>query len=238
MKHTFSAHSKTLTQQGFTLVEIAIVLVIVGLLLGGVMKGQELITSAKVRSFISKQQAVNMAWFSFQDRFQVKPGDMTIAAAQAQISASVLGGGNADGTITSQESDNLWEHLALAGFLSGSYTPAAGAGPAAVEQCTTCMPNGFDARMNLATMGFTNAAASAANPYKVRALSGKIPSLVAKDVDTKLDDGIPLTGAIRVYTGLPAATAGICQAGAGATSTYNTTPANAIENCFITNGNF
>ena len=56
------------TQSGFTLIEIAIVLVIIGLLLGGVLKGQELINSAKVRSLTNKVDGITAAWFAFQDR--------------------------------------------------------------------------------------------------------------------------------------------------------------------------
>lgn len=52
-------------QRGFTLIEIAIVLVIIGLLLGGVLKGQELVTSARVRNLISAQDGVKAAFFGF-----------------------------------------------------------------------------------------------------------------------------------------------------------------------------
>jgi prepilin-type N-terminal cleavage/methylation domain-containing protein len=55
-------------QQGFTLVEIAIVLVIIGLLLGGILKGQELITNARVRNVADQQSAVKAAFYAFQDR--------------------------------------------------------------------------------------------------------------------------------------------------------------------------
>jgi len=55
-------------QHGFTLIEIAIVLVIIGLLLGGVLKGQELITSARVRNIISQQDGVKAAFFGFVQR--------------------------------------------------------------------------------------------------------------------------------------------------------------------------
>ena len=65
--------------QGFTLIEIAIVLVIIGLLLGGILKGQELITSARVRNLISQQDGVKAAFFGFQDRFRALPGDYTAA---------------------------------------------------------------------------------------------------------------------------------------------------------------
>ncbi len=56
-------------QKGFTLVEIAIVLVIVGLLLGGVLKGQELIKSAKVKAVLSDVNAYRVAILSYEDRY-------------------------------------------------------------------------------------------------------------------------------------------------------------------------
>ena len=66
-------------QTGFTLIEIAIVLVIIGLLLGGVLKGQELITGARVRNLISQQDGVKAAYFGFLDRFRALPGDYSNA---------------------------------------------------------------------------------------------------------------------------------------------------------------
>jgi prepilin-type N-terminal cleavage/methylation domain-containing protein len=68
-------------QAGFTLIEIAIVLVIIGLLLGGVLKGEELITSARVRNLISQQDGVKAAFYGFQDRFRALPGDYPGAVA-------------------------------------------------------------------------------------------------------------------------------------------------------------
>ena len=65
--------------RGFTLIEIAIVLVIIGLLLGGVLKGQELITGARVRNLISQQDGIKAAFFGFQDRFRALPGDYAAA---------------------------------------------------------------------------------------------------------------------------------------------------------------
>ncbi len=66
--------------KGFTLIEIAIVLVIIGLLLGGVLKGQELITGARVRNLISQQDGIKAAFFGFQDRFRALPGDYASAS--------------------------------------------------------------------------------------------------------------------------------------------------------------
>ena len=62
-------------QKGFTLVEIAIVLVIIGLLLGGVLKGQELINSAKVKNFINDFKTVPLFIYGYQDKYRALPGD-------------------------------------------------------------------------------------------------------------------------------------------------------------------
>ena len=71
--------NKLLRQKGFTLIEIAIVLVIIGLLLGGVLKGQELINTARVRALNNTVDGITAAWFSFQDRYRAFPGDYTQA---------------------------------------------------------------------------------------------------------------------------------------------------------------
>src|SRR5688500_2787508 len=121
-------------EQGFTLIEIAIVLVIIGLLLGGVLKGQELITGARVRNLASQQDGVKAAYFGFLDRFRALPGDY--AAAQANIAnilaANPCNGGNGNGNGQIQpgaivgpppsQSENVlaWEHLSKAGFINGS----------------------------------------------------------------------------------------------------------------------
>ena len=62
-------------QSGFTLIEIAIVLLIIGLLLGGVMKGQSMINSARVRSIANDLSGIEAGWISFQDRYRSLPGD-------------------------------------------------------------------------------------------------------------------------------------------------------------------
>src|SRR5882762_1708651 len=62
-------------QQGFTLVEIAIVLVIIGLLLGGILKGQEMITQAKIKNVIADFSGVSAAYHGYQDRYRAIPGD-------------------------------------------------------------------------------------------------------------------------------------------------------------------
>src|SRR5215831_882779 len=62
-------------QAGFTLVEIAIVLVIIGLLLGGILKGQEMITQAKIKNVMADMTGVSAAMYGYQDRYRALPGD-------------------------------------------------------------------------------------------------------------------------------------------------------------------
>jgi len=119
----------TRKQAGFTLVEIAIVLVIIGLLLGGILKGQQLINSARVRNMADQNSGVQAAYFGFIDRFRQIPGDMPGAAACAAIGSVVTGcggtpvGGNQNGRIdTWVEAGAVWNHLSASGFLNGSYT--------------------------------------------------------------------------------------------------------------------
>jgi len=117
-------------QSGFTLVEIAIVLVIIGLLLGGILKGQELINSAKAKSYASDFRTIQAALYGFQDRFKGIPGDL--AGADTKITNANLAGGSNVGngqingvwdTVTSvDESCVVWQHLRLAGFMAGNTT--------------------------------------------------------------------------------------------------------------------
>src|SRR3954454_15940953 len=84
--------------RGFTLIEIAIVLVIIGLLLGGVLKGQELITGARVRNLISQQDGIKAAFFGFQDRYRALPGDYASASTNINCGSGVTcSNGNGNG---------------------------------------------------------------------------------------------------------------------------------------------
>src|SRR5262249_29246794 len=103
-------------QSGFSLLEIAIVLVIIGLLLGGVVKGQELITGARVRSVIAEQEGIKTAFFGFQDRYRALPGDYRAASTSINCSGGCANGDN-NGYINAPNSAGLheeilaWQHL-------------------------------------------------------------------------------------------------------------------------------
>lgn len=118
MRNNFKANVQSLAkkQKGFTLVEIAIVLVIIGLLLGGVLKGQELIENAKLKAVKTDSDAIVAAIQGYQDRFRALPGDGADGTAGNALTT--------DGTITSAESllanDGTWAVLREEGFMSGN----------------------------------------------------------------------------------------------------------------------
>lgn len=122
-------------QSGFTLVEIAIVLVIIGLLIGGILKGQSMIESAKVKALAKDFQSVAAALNSYQDKFRAIPGDDIAAAAHVGAGALNIGDGNGAINIVTasswlglaaagptSESSLFWNHVRLAGLASGTAT--------------------------------------------------------------------------------------------------------------------
>ena len=116
-------------QSGFTLIEIAIVLVIIGLLLGGVLKGQELINSAKVKNLAADFKNVPLYIYGYQDRFRALPGDdanslihVSGVPAATPVAANVGNGlieGNWDSLTATDESVVFWQQVRLAGFAAG-----------------------------------------------------------------------------------------------------------------------
>ena len=95
---------KITNQRGFTLVEIAIVLVIIGLLLGALLKGQEMINSAKIKRVVKQADELRAAALTYQDLYKFLPGDDNAPLTGAA--------GDANGQIqTVGERGNLFVHL-------------------------------------------------------------------------------------------------------------------------------
>ena len=104
-------------ESGFTLIEIAIVLVIIGLLLGGVLKGQELITGARVRNLIQQQDGIKAAYFGFLDRYRALPGDYATATTTVN---GVTKNGDADAPgLTHTRKRSSYGKPVKAGFING-----------------------------------------------------------------------------------------------------------------------
>jgi len=177
-------------QAGFTLIEIAIVLVIIGLLLGGVLKGQELIGSAKVKNLANDFKNTPALMYGYQDKFKALPGDDLLATSHVGVTAT---NGNGDGAISgvwdasTGETFNFWDHVRRAGLAAdGTGLPVNAAG---------------------GRLGVTGAAPITSLPGTFFVCASNVPGKIAMQLDTTIDDGNTSTGSVRVLslTAAPAA---------------------------------
>ena len=127
-------------KHAFSLVELSIVLVILGLLVGGILTGQSLIRAAELRSVTTEFSNYQTAVMTFRDRYMGLPGDMPNATDfwGADTNGCPNGGGtigscsgDGDGMLSSYyggssdkcEAFEFWRHLAVSGLIDGSYAP-------------------------------------------------------------------------------------------------------------------
>ena len=194
------------SQLGLTLLELAVVLVIIGLLIGGIMAGQELVTGARVRNVLAQQDGVKTAYFGFVSRYGSPPGDY--ARANTTITgiddATELCGlpspnrGNGDGNqrigVANGEFILAWEHLSRAGFITGSY---ACTGNTAIT--TASVPtNAYGQYLQLIDDSvYAGAAGTSRHNLKT---GGQVPSYILGEADRKVDDGHALLGSFRGST--------------------------------------
>jgi prepilin-type N-terminal cleavage/methylation domain-containing protein len=210
IKNHFSEHAMKSHQKGFTLVEIAIVLVIIGLLLGGVLKGQELINSAKVKNMVNDFRSTSALVYGYQDRFKSFPGDQTqvqltdafgaAAAATACAPAAAAGhcvsnNGRIDGdwnaAAVTDESFVFWQHVRLANLATG----ATNTGDA------NYLPRNADGGRLGVESGISGAGAAA--PFiagmrgAVFVCSDGILGRYVRQIDSTMDDGNTAGGSVQ-----------------------------------------
>lgn len=211
------------SSDGFTLVEIAIVMVVIGLLIGGILQGQKLIEQAKINRIIKDVESYRSAYHLFQKKYNAIPGDLSTVVAQSRIAnctaANFCGGGDNDGRIgigvgggtrVSQAANNslprvettmFWKHLALADLITGIDTSA---NPATAEWGVTHPRTALGA--GFIVMQVTTISGIDVNAPYLRIQTqligqhttdpGSLPltPLMAAQIDRKLDDGVPRGG--------------------------------------------
>jgi prepilin-type N-terminal cleavage/methylation domain-containing protein len=194
-------------QSGFTLVEIAIVLVIIGLLLGGILKGQEMITQARIKNVVNDLNGITAAYFSYQDRYKAIPGDDLAApsrwAAPASFGTGGVAAGNGNGAVSGKyngtptsttpisgnaasgdEALIFWWQLRAAGFVPG---PTLGQGAWSQPN------NAVGGIVGVQNAAFTGVGAMTGNVI----CTSNIPDKIAGAVDSQLDDQKSNAGSVR-----------------------------------------
>jgi len=179
-------------QAGFTLVEIAIVLVIIGLLLGGVLKGREMITNAKIKRVENDFAGVSAAIFAYQDRYGVLPGDDPSASTRFSGTWAGADNGNGNGSISggwnstnnSDETRKIWKHLRGAGLIAGP-----------VDNTSASYQQPSNSFGGLIGIGFNLYNLSGHN-----VIFGAIPGDIAQILESRGDDGVPRSGSLQAHS--------------------------------------
>ena len=197
--------AKLQNQKGFTLVEIAIVLVIIGLLLGGVLKGQEMINAAKIKNDTDSLKSLQASIYAYKDRAGFYPGTARATAptnnalngtqiVNIESSASTAYDGTSVSLGQAAGSENAFADLTNEGFLkTPNIAPEVDDGGAFLigyaEDGLATVTNAYataatvEANKNYVCINYTTAVDNA--------------QAIAVGMDVKLDDGVAATGIVR-----------------------------------------
>lgn len=208
---------KRTNEKGFTLVEMSIVLVIIGLIVGGVLVGQDLIAAAKNRATIAQIQQFDVAVNTFVLRFTQAPGDLdkaddflgaaNVGNANGRIEAASVTGGNP--TAFNGEIANFWNHLGLSGMVGATYevaganltqdnTPITEVGRGIVAGFYTQGRSGHHWYIGGGTG--TGAGSAGGIPSNFFGTTNGVTPSEAFAIDGKLDDGSGQTGIVRAIS--------------------------------------
>lgn len=231
------------SEKGFTLVELAIVMIIIGLLIGGILKGQELIANAALTSTVTQIKSIDAATSAFKDKYNSFPGDMTNPTARipACAAAPCSNAGNGNGRLETVpdsaqagEENAFWAQLTAADVLSSSGTNLAAEidGNFFTGGYSTGAVGDFSLADQTVTYRgghYLGLGASATGDYTAAGQEGLTPNEAAR-IDTKIDDGSPNTGSVRGMGNAGAAVTD-CRDADGAAGVYS--EANTGDNCGV-----
>lgn len=214
----------------FSLVELSIVLVILGLLTGGILAGRSLIRASELRSVGTQADQYRTAIFAFRDKYFYLPGDLNNAQS---FWGTVTSNGNGDGTVVwSSEGLRAWQQLALAGLVEGSYSGSTGSTSTHIggsvpagkvtgsgyqfwnEAKSAETWTGGDSANAIPFLRFAGLYQGADPPVRVG--QSNLRGEEAWNIDSKMDDGRPGSGRVFVYN----ADGGCNSGGDVTTSTY------------------
>ncbi len=234
--------SKTPISRGFNLVEIAIVLVIFTLVITGILRGQELINSAKARNIIDQKSSFQTAYVGFATRYKLTAGDLTTAQANYVgtniVIASTCGGdgvinydaSSGSTTCTAAESALVFQNLAATSLLSCANCMRTTGNGAATTSNTYINSYSQSLQFGITSASATGTAWLDPNPTtqpqkNVLTTGSKVTAAILQQVDQKADDGFPHSGLFRQSTTDAAETTANCTR-SSATSWNNTGAAN------------
>lgn len=210
LKNDLKYITKLETQKGFTLIELSIVMVIIGLIIGGILVGQDLIHGAQVRSLISQIEKYNTGVNAFTLKYNAIPGDFNQAANY--ITNAVNGDGNglistgtpsaAPAAISSTtEYQNFWQQLSVLNLIEGSFD-----GSNTAVNIGKNFPGTKAGKGGIIAYAYTDSInyyhlGLAASTTTTIATSNTLSADDAYNIDKKIDDGFPLTGIVLARGG-------------------------------------